>query len=151
MVFRNLLGSHYSFSRIRFLDTGFGIKINYICCEYCKRRNVPFGTSSMVFGILIAALFLSTFVLVINRFRSNIYGRQGYLTMTLPVNSHQLILSKLVASLVWYFLAGITALLAIGIVISFVLMSTNELLILNCNTCFSKLISVYSSHMLLVH
>lgn len=88
-----------------------------------------FGTSSMVFGILIAALFLSTFVLVINRFRSNIYGRQGYLTMTLPVNSHQLILSKLVASLVWYFLAGITALLAIGIVISFVLMSTNELLI----------------------
>lgn len=26
-----------------------------------------FGTSSMVFGILIAALFLSTFVLVINR------------------------------------------------------------------------------------
>lgn len=59
------------------------------------------------FQIVLQVLFLSTFVLVINRFRSNIYGRQGYLTMTLPVNSHQLILSKLVASLVWYFLAGI--------------------------------------------
>ncbi|HGL8784913.1 TPA: ABC transporter permease, partial [Streptococcus suis] len=61
---------------------------------------VLLGTSFMTFGILIAALFLSTFVLVINRFRKNVYGRQAYLTMTLPVSSHQIILSKLLASIV---------------------------------------------------
>ncbi|NQN51482.1 ABC transporter permease [Streptococcus suis] len=108
-----------------------------------------FGTSSMVFGILIAALFLSTFVLVINRFRSNIYGRQGYLTMTLPVNSHQLILSKLVASLVWYFLAAITALLAIGIVISFILISSNDVVFPEIQYVFQQIdIGLLISHVL---
>ena len=69
--------------------------------------------------------------------------------MTLPVNSHQLILSKLVASLVWYFLAGITALLAIGIVISFVLMSTNELSIPELQYVFQQVdISVFIAYAL---
>ncbi|MDG3132449.1 ABC transporter permease [Streptococcus suis] len=85
------------------------------------------GTSFMTFGILIAALFLSTFVLVINRFRKNVYGRQGYLTMTLPVNSHQIILSKLLVSVIWYSLATITALLSIFIIFLAILKSDNEI------------------------
>lgn len=87
---------------------------------------VLLGTSFMTFGILIAALFLSTFVLVINRFRKNVYGRQGYLTMTLPVSSHQIILSKLLASIVWYILAGITCLLSIGIILAVILAASEE-------------------------
>lgn len=85
------------------------------------------GTSFMTFGILIAALFLSTFILVINRFRKNVYGRQGYLTMTLPVNSHQIILSKLLVSVIWYSLATITALLSIFIIVLAILKSDNEI------------------------
>lgn len=88
-----------------------------------------FGTSTMIFGILLAALFLSTFFLVVNRFRNNVYGRQGYLTMTLPVNSHQIILSKLLASLFWYFLAALTALLAVGIVLLFIFAGTEDFVI----------------------
>ncbi len=87
---------------------------------------VLFGTSTLTFGILIATLFLSTFLLVINRFRNNIYGRQGYLTMTLPVSSHHIILSKLLASTIWSFLAGITALLSVGVIASVVLMVSPE-------------------------
>ncbi|HFI0271113.1 TPA: ABC transporter permease [Streptococcus suis] len=106
-----------------------------------------FGTSTMVFGILVAALFLSTFFLVINRFRNNVYGRQGYLTMTLPVNSHQIILSKLLASLVWYFLAAITALLAIGIVISFILISSNDVVFPEIQYVFQQIdIGLLISH-----
>lgn len=65
------------------------------------------------FAIVIAGLFLSTLFLIINRFRKNVYGRQGYLTMTLPVNSHQIILSKLTAGFVWSLLSGITTILCL--------------------------------------
>ncbi|HEL2045113.1 TPA: ABC transporter permease [Streptococcus suis] len=100
---------------------------------------VLFGTFSMTFGILIAALGLSTFFMVINRFRKNVYGRQGYLTMTLPVSSHQIILSKLVASLVWYLLAGITIILSIGIVLAVLMLGSEEIVIPELQTLIQEL------------
>ncbi|MGT2756317.1 ABC transporter permease [Streptococcus ovuberis] len=72
------------------------------------------------FGVLIASLGLSTLFLVIRRFRENIYGRQGYLTMTLPATTHQILLSKLTAAAAWNFLAAVTILITISL-ISFIL------------------------------
>ncbi|WP_105117980.1 ABC transporter permease [Streptococcus suis] len=100
---------------------------------------VLLGTIFMTFGILIATLFLSTFFLVVNRFRKNVYGRQGYLTMTLPVNSHQIILSKLLVSLVWYFLAAITVLLSIGILFALIMMNNEDFLIPELQTFIQQL------------
>ncbi|HEM6339831.1 TPA: ABC transporter permease [Streptococcus suis] len=100
---------------------------------------VLFGTSFMTFGILIAALGLSTFVMVINRFRKNVYGRQGYLTMTLPVSSHHIILSKLLASLVWYLLAGITIILSIGIVLAVLMLGSEEFVIPELQTLIQQI------------
>ncbi|HFU4115593.1 TPA: ABC transporter permease [Streptococcus suis] len=100
---------------------------------------VLFGTFSMTFGILIAALGLSTFFMVINRFRKNVYGRQGYLTMTLPVSSHHIILSKLLASLVWYLLAGITIILSIGIVLAVLMLGSGEVVIPELQTLIQAL------------
>ncbi|HEM5096570.1 TPA: ABC transporter permease [Streptococcus suis] len=100
---------------------------------------VLFGTSFMTFGILIAALGLSTFFMVINRFRKNVYGRQGYLTMTLPVSSHHIILSKLLASLVWYLLAGITIILSIGIVLAVLMLGSEEFVIPELQTLIQQL------------
>ncbi|TYK92759.1 ABC transporter permease, partial [Streptococcus pyogenes] len=57
-------------------------------------------TLSLTFGALIAGSLLSTLLIIINRFSKNIFGREGYLTLTLPVTSHQIILSKLVASFI---------------------------------------------------
>lgn len=74
---------------------------------------------SFAFMMLIAGLSISTFALIINRFYKNIYSRQGYLTMTLPVNAHQLILSKWVAACIWSLLAGTTIVLSILILVSF--------------------------------
>lgn len=68
------------------------------------------------FAIIIVGLFLSTLFLIVNRFRKNVYGRQGYLTMTLPVTNHQIILSKLTAGFVWSLLSGIATLLCILII-----------------------------------
>lgn len=100
---------------------------------------VLFGTSFMTFGILIAALGLSTFFMVINRFRKNVYGRQGYLTMTLPITSHHIILSKLLASLVWYFLAGVTIVLSIGIVLAVLMLGSGEVVIPELQTLIQQL------------
>ncbi|HFI0469267.1 TPA: ABC transporter permease [Streptococcus suis] len=100
---------------------------------------VLFGTSFMTFGILIAALGLSTFFMVINRFRKNVYGRQGYLTMTLPVSSHHIILSKLLASLVWYLLAGVTIVLSIGIVLAVLMLGSEEFVIPELQTLIQQL------------
>lgn len=100
---------------------------------------VLFGISFMTFGILIAALGLSTFFMVINRFRKNVYGRQGYLTMTLPVSSHHIILSKLLASLVWYLLAGITIILSIGIVLAVLMLEIEEFVVPELQTLIQQL------------
>lgn len=57
-------------------------------------------TLSLTFGALITGSLLSTLLIIINRFSKKIFGREGYLTLTLPVTSHQIILSKLVASFI---------------------------------------------------
>ena len=79
-------------------------------------EGVLFGITTLIYGFLLATLALSTFILIINRFRKSVYGREGYLTMTLPVSNHSLILSKLVVSYVWTILAGLTAGLSIVII-----------------------------------
>ncbi|MGT2957784.1 ABC transporter permease [Streptococcus bovimastitidis] len=57
----------------------------------------------LIFGALIAGSLLATLLIIINRFNKNIYGREGYLTMTLPVSEHSLLMSKLVSSLIFSF------------------------------------------------
>ncbi|HEO7285673.1 TPA: ABC transporter (permease), partial [Streptococcus agalactiae] len=67
------------------------------------------STSAQIFTIILVLLLamvisgslLSTLAIIIKRFYSNIFGRQGYLTLTLPVTTNQIICSKLLASLLW--------------------------------------------------
>lgn len=64
-----------------------------------------FGLLSLAFIILLLSLCISTVVLIIRRFKSNIFGQQGYLTMTLPVSTHAILLSKLASAVIWLILA----------------------------------------------
>jgi len=45
------------------------------------------------------------------RFKQNVLGNQAYLTMTLPVSSHQLLLAKIIVNGIWYFFTGVLAIL----------------------------------------
>ncbi|MEY8462006.1 hypothetical protein [Streptococcus merionis] len=75
----------------------------------------------MSFAIVVSAIAISTLSLIIKRFKDNIYGKQGYLTMTLPVSVHQLLVSKLLVSLVWVglsLLALIVSVAVMGMVIT---------------------------------
>ncbi|MBF0776790.1 hypothetical protein BVE84_04685 [Streptococcus azizii] len=70
------------------------------------------------FAIILVGLLLSTLFLIVNRFRKNVYGRQGYLTMTLPVTNHQIILSKLTAGFIWSLLSSIATIICLLIIFS---------------------------------
>ena len=58
-------------------------------------------------------LTLMSIVLMVNRFRTNLMGDEGYVTFTLPVSSHQIVWSKIIVSTVWFIATGIVEALAL--------------------------------------
>jgi hypothetical protein len=71
----------------------------------------------LVFGILVAGAWIATFFIIIRHFYKNVFGREGYLTLTLPVSSHQIILSKLLASFIWVVFNSVILIIGIVLVI----------------------------------
>ena len=63
----------------------------------------------IVYVSVILAIAVLCFVNTIQRFYQNLLGREGYLMHTLPVNENQLILSKLLTSMVWVLLEPVPA------------------------------------------
>ncbi|TWS95411.1 hypothetical protein [Streptococcus sp. sy018] len=73
--------------------------------------------SAVVTFLLIVAMMIATIFIICHRFRQELFGRQAYLTLTLPVSTHQILMSKLLVSL---FLASVNALIIfIGLGIGF--------------------------------
>lgn len=77
----------------------------------------------LIFGGIIG-LYLSNYYIIIRRFYSNLYGREGYLTWTLPASPHAIILSKFVGALVaslyclfLLFLSGFVTIIVMGLVV----------------------------------
>lgn len=66
-----------------------------------------------VFGIM--ALFVITAAYLAIRFYKTMYGGQGYLTHTLPASSSSLLNSKVIAALIWLFLALLVCLASIAV------------------------------------
>lgn len=77
------------------------------------------------------AVFLSNTIIIIRRFYKNVFGREGYLTWTLPVTPHQILLSKLLSAFVWSLLCMLTmfisGLVIFGIALPLVGFSFNEI------------------------
>ena len=61
----------------------------------------------IVYVSVILAIAVLCFVNTIQRFYKNLLGREGYLMHTLPVTESQLILSKLISSVVWMLCSSI--------------------------------------------
>lgn len=75
-----------------------------------------FGFTMLIFSGLLVALAISTLFLIIRRFKNSVYEREGYLTLTLPVNEHQIILSKLLGAIIWTILSTIALFLSFFII-----------------------------------
>lgn len=81
--------------------------------------DTPFVILDLLGGLLITAFFIAIFgvcimsmVLMVQRFYKNLLQDEGYVMMTLPVNVHQHIWSKLVVSAVWFALTLLVVSLA---------------------------------------
>ncbi len=79
----------------------------------------------VLFFVAVAAAGLVTVVIMINRFYKNLLQNEGYLMLTLPVNIHQLMWSKLIVSLVWF--VATAAVVVLIIVLTIVNFSHMEL------------------------
>ena len=72
----------------------------------------------IVYVSVILAIVVLCFVNTIQRFYQNLLGREGYLMHTLPVNENQLILSKLLTSMVWVLCSGLVGIVCITVMVS---------------------------------
>ena len=72
---------------------------------------------ALVFGGLMITLVISTLILIIRRFKGSVYDRQGYLTLTLPVSEHQIILAKLLGAFIWSLISSAVLVLSIYIIL----------------------------------
>lgn len=71
----------------------------------------------LVFGGLLITLSISTLILIIRRFKGSVYDRQGYLTLTLPLSEHQIILAKLLGAFIWSLASSLVFILSIYIIL----------------------------------
>lgn len=72
---------------------------------------------AMAFGVAIIGVCVMSLVVMVQRFYKNLLGDEGYVMLTLPVNLHQQVWSKLIVSAVWFaatFLAVVLAALMVS-------------------------------------
>ena len=69
----------------------------------------------ILYGMSLFAVSVGIFVILMQRYKQNFFGDEGYLTRTLPVSEHALLLSKLLVALVWLMIAGVLMALSVFI------------------------------------
>ena len=72
---------------------------------------------AMIFGILVAGSWVATVIIIVRRFYQSIFGKEGYLTLTLPVTTHQIILSRLLAAFIWTLCNTLVLIIGVGLLI----------------------------------
>lgn len=72
--------------------------------------------TSILFVLAMAAVVIVSFVLMIWRFKKNLISDEGYLMFTLPVSTGELIWSKLIVAIAWFFCSAVVAALCIMLV-----------------------------------
>lgn len=67
------------------------------------------GTFVVLFFMAVVGICVTSIVLMVRRFSSNLLQDEGYLMFTLPVSTHSLIWSKLIVSFVWFVVAAVSS------------------------------------------
>ena len=75
--------------------------------------NILFGIVIFLFVAGLMAVCIMSVVVVINRFRQNLLGDEGYLMFTLPVSVDEHLWSKLIVSAIWFLATALTCMLAV--------------------------------------
>lgn len=75
--------------------------------------SIPFILSIFGYGCTMAAVFIVTFFVIIQRFYRNLLGDEGYLMNTLPVTTTINLTSKISIATLWNIVSGFVAILSI--------------------------------------
>ena len=70
----------------------------------------------VLYGLSILAVAIGVFIILIQHFKRNLLGDEGYLMRTLPVSMHELLLSKLFVALLWYAVSTLLIILSVLLV-----------------------------------
>lgn len=92
----------------------FFIALNYNKAD--SPASVSITITIFIYALLVAASFIMTLVVMIQRFQRNLLGDEGYLSFTLPVKVHSHITAKLIVSLVWVLLSMLVCPLSLFII-----------------------------------
>ena len=82
--------------------------------------DAPQVIGTVVSVILMVGIMVLTFIITLQRFRNNLLSSEGYLMMTLPVNTDSLILSKMFVAAIWSVAS------ALVVIISIMIMAVSE-------------------------
>ena len=87
-------------------------------------KNISNTLVNVIAGFIAAGIVTATIVIIIINlftiFNTNVFSKAGYLTMTLPVTSLQIVFSKLLVSAMWIVLTGIVSIIGLIIFISMI-------------------------------
>lgn len=77
--------------------------------------DIPVLSFLMAFGftVLVMGITIALFVSIFSNYYQSMFKRPGYLTLTLPVSSTKLIISKLIVSFLWLIIGGIVLLFGV--------------------------------------
>ena len=81
-----------------------------------QKFETPAMISMAIYISIMVGMFVMTFIMMIQRFHKNLLSDEGYLMLTLPVKPWKHIVSKLLVSMLWIVVSGITAFLSILII-----------------------------------
>lgn len=76
---------------------------------------VVLGISFALYFIAVIALSVMNMVIIIQRFYKNLFTDEGYLMLSLPVKTWELVLSKLIVGLIWSFVCTVMIILTFAI------------------------------------
>jgi hypothetical protein len=76
---------------------------------------MPINITGTIYFLLIAAVFVMTLVVMIQRFQKNLLSDEGYLSFTLPVKTHSHIDAKMLVTLIWIILSVLVIILSVFI------------------------------------
>lgn len=104
---------------------------------------------AMIFAMSIFALCIyaaASFIMVLVHYYRNFFTDEGYLTFTLPVSTSSLITSKLLAAVLWMFIAAIVVIACILIYITFGGASEGELIYTEFYSGFGEAIKLLTEN-----
>ena len=92
----------------------------------------------MVVAVAVAVVSVMT---IVTRFTRNLLGREGYLMHTLPVTESQLILSKLISSVVWMLCSSIVGIFSFAVML--LALSLNSAALQHLPELWQKVVEIF--------